>query len=268
MEKTNRKWGAPALIGSAFAASAVAYARMPALVPAAWDAILLPKDLAPQPVYVPRAAVALVLPAIALLIFALLRILKTRGGERLTAWLFGFLRANPSVEDLRVARFEKTYDLIATLLVGVVVAVHFMSLALAFGAGRPIGRIFVFLLGILFAAIGNSIPRLRPNMIMGFRTKRTINDPALWQRAHRLFGVLVFCTGIAIVILALTEFEFAMIAAVVGLLISLLVVAVYVHAPRRGVTAAALVFVTTASGAAQAPRDQSLITCINSCCVS
>ena len=240
MEKTNRNWGGAAFVGVAFMASGLAYLNLPTRVPAGWDTIMLPKDLAPEPAHLSRTALALLLPTIALGMLLLFTWLKSRGGERLTRWLFGSRVREEAGVDFSVESFEKTYNLITTLLVGMIVLVHFMSLALAFEAGRPIGRIFVLLVGILFAAIGNFIPRVRPNPIMGIRTARTLNDRALWTRAHRMLGLMIFCTGALVVLLALTAFEWGLIAAVAGLIVSLIVAGIYAHLPRREGVAGAL----------------------------
>jgi hypothetical protein len=232
MEKTNRNWGGAAFVAAAFIASGAAYAFLPEQAPAGWDSILFPRDLLEQPARVPRIALALLLPSIAFAILLLLRAFKTQGGEKFTRWVFSRMVRGADTEDFGVHSFEKTYDLITTLLVGGVVLVHFMSLASGFGAGRPIGRIFVFLVGVLFATIGNFIPRVRPNPVMGIRTSKTLNDRGLWTRAHRLLGRMIFGTGVVIALLAITSFEWGLIAALAGLIISLAVVGVYVYSPR------------------------------------
>ena len=46
---------------------------------------------------------------------------------------------------------------------------------------RPWGpRLVVVLLGSAFIAIGNLLPRTRPNLALGIRTRRTLNDRAFW----------------------------------------------------------------------------------------
>src|SRR5262249_46390310 len=46
----------------------------------------------------------------------------------------------------------------------------------------------VVLLGIATGAIGNLLPRTRPNAAIGFRTARTLEDRRLWMLTHRVGG--------------------------------------------------------------------------------
>ena len=80
------------------------------------------------------------------------------------------------------------------------------------------------LLGLGLAALGNVMPRLRPNPIMGLRTRATLNDPVLWARMHRLFGSLLLASGVLVMLLALTAVQYALIGFVATLLLSCLIV--------------------------------------------
>lgn len=53
----------------------------------------------------------------------------------------------------------------------------------------------VVLLGLTIAAIGNLLPRTRPNIALGIRTSRTLTDRRLWMLTHRATGYLAVAVG-------------------------------------------------------------------------
>ena len=82
------------------------------------------------------------------------------------------------------------------------IAVHVMVLAVLFGvrAVQPwASRAVVMLLGLTLVAIGNLLPRTRPNVVLGIRTARTLMDRRLWMLIHRAGGYICVAVGIVIV---------------------------------------------------------------------
>jgi uncharacterized membrane protein len=61
-------------------------------------------------------------------------------------------------------------------------------------------RLVIALFGALFIAIGNLLPRTRPNLALGIRTARTLSDRQFWIRLHRTCGYLSVALGAVIVI--------------------------------------------------------------------
>jgi uncharacterized membrane protein len=61
-----------------------------------------------------------------------------------------------------------------------------------------LGRLVVVLLGLVFIAIGNLLPRTRPNVAVGLRTKRTLTSVQLWGQVHRVGGYATVGLGIVI----------------------------------------------------------------------
>lgn len=60
-----------------------------------------------------------------------------------------------------------------------------------------------FLMGILFAAIGNYMPSLKPNYFIGLRTPWTLENETVWKKTHRLTGKLWLLGGLCVMILTL-----------------------------------------------------------------
>src|SRR5439155_19026706 len=64
-------------------------------------------------------------------------------------------------------------------------------------------RVVVVMVGLTFMAIGNLLPRTRPNIAFGVRTKRTLANPQLWQQVHRVGGYATVALGAVILVAGL-----------------------------------------------------------------
>ena len=63
-----------------------------------------------------------------------------------------------------------------------------------------VGLICCLLVGLLFIALGNQMPRQQQNHVFGIRTRLTLSDEDVWRSSHR-FGGWVFTIGGVVVIL-------------------------------------------------------------------
>src|SRR2546427_12706726 len=79
------------------------------------------------------------------------------------------------------------------------ISVHVMVLAVLIGvrAIQPwASRAVVMLLGLTLMAIGNLLPRTRPNVALDIRTSRTLTDRDLWMLIHRGAGYMCVAVGV------------------------------------------------------------------------
>lgn len=86
-----------------------------------------------------------------------------------------------------------------------VVAVHTLVLiALAGVLPRTVngGRIVLLLLGVAIVLIGDLLPRVRRNHVIGIRTARTMKDPYVWARTHRAAGYAMVGLGLILSVVA------------------------------------------------------------------
>src|SRR5205814_2558504 len=139
-----------------------------------------------------RILVAFTLPTAALVIYTLFRSL----------WLHDRIRSGNGA-------FEFTYHAIVLRAVLFVVALHVLVMIELTGATKavglhlPAGRAVVVLLGVMLVAIGNLLPRTRPNVAVGVRTTRTLTTAQLWQQVHRAGGYATVGLGIVIALTGL-----------------------------------------------------------------
>ena len=105
--------------------------------------------------------------------------------------------------------FEATYQGIVFRTVLFVFAMHtvlivaLLDVLNAVGIRSWGGRSVVVMLGLTIMAIGNLLPRTRPNVAFGLRTARTLTNAQLWQQVHRLGGYLAVALGIVTAITGL-----------------------------------------------------------------
>jgi uncharacterized membrane protein len=159
-------------VAALYAISAVAYTRLPP--------------------WTNRAFIAFLLPTAALVIFVLMRLLHTRDHVR---------HADGT--------FTDTYDAIVFRVILFVGGLHGTILAALLGrgllarSGPLVPRLAPILLGAVLIAIGNLLPRVRPNVAIGIRTSRTFRDRKAWLRTNRTAGYVSVTLGFAIVAVAL-----------------------------------------------------------------
>jgi len=69
---------------------------------------------------------------------------------------------------------------------------------LARGVGLPIDmdRVNRGMFGALLIGLGNVLPKLPRNGLIGIRTPWTLADPTVWERTHRLGGYLLTAAGV------------------------------------------------------------------------
>lgn len=143
-----------------------------------------------------RLMVAFMLPTTALVIYSLFRSL----------WTHDTVRTGNGAN----SAFRATYESIVFRVLLFVVALHaIVMLELtdvmdAAGIRTSAGRLVVVMLGLTFIAIGNLMPRTRPNIAFGIRTTRTLADAQFWQHVHRVGGYATVGLGAITLVTGLT----------------------------------------------------------------
>ena len=89
-------------------------------------------------------------------------------------------------------------------------------------------NLFLVLMGLLFAYIGNIMHSIKPNYFAGFRMPWTLESEENWKATHMLASKIWFAGGILIAILALFIKPFIMFFVMMGIvLIMVLVPAIF-----------------------------------------
>jgi len=129
----------------------------------------------------------------------------------------------------RRANLERSGTSYRAIWLGVLVllaGVHVVAVGVALGASLDVSRLVIAGVGILFVVIGNYLPKVRPNYLMGIRAPWTLSSDLAWTRTHRLGGRLFVAEGVALALLGLagvsgTILAVSLIAAIAVLLVVL-----------------------------------------------
>ena len=159
------------LITLAFVASVSAYPALPAVVG--------------------RGLIAFVLPSAAAITFVLFESL----------WRHDFVRGGNG-------HAEAAYQSIVRWLIVFVLALHAVIL-IGILAGRDanmvrsvplLPRAVPVLLGVTLIGVGNLLPRIGPNVVMGIRTSRSLRDRRIWSRTQRAAGYVAVGLGMVSIV--------------------------------------------------------------------
>jgi uncharacterized membrane protein len=170
------------VIGVMLVASVWAWSSLPAdaQVPIHWGPDGQPDG------YAGKAIGLLLLPAIAAAVAAVFWVL-------------------PRIEPRR-ANLERSGKAYAATWIGVMLllgGLHLLAISVAMGADLDLTRIVLMGTGALFIVIGNYLPKVRSNFLMGIRTPWTLTSDRSWTKTHRLGGRLFVLEGLILVVAGL-----------------------------------------------------------------
>ena len=98
--------------------------------------------------------------------------------------------------------FAGAYGVIQIAVTLFMAALQATIIAIALGWSIDVSLVIVIIFGLMFAALGNVMGKLRPNWFAGIRTPWTLSSPDVWTRTHRLGGTLMVLIGLLNVVAA------------------------------------------------------------------
>jgi len=109
----------------------------------------------------------------------------------------------PTIEPRRanILKSEKAYTVIWVGVVLLLAAMDLAAVAATMGSQLDITMLAIVGTGVLFIVIGNYLPKVRPNYMIGIRTPWTLTSDLSWDRTHRIGGRLIVLEGIAFILL-------------------------------------------------------------------
>ncbi|MBR2041348.1 MAG: SdpI family protein [Oscillospiraceae bacterium] len=95
---------------------------------------------------------------------------------------------------------QKAMGIVYWILPATSIAVMSATYAYALGMEVNIGMICCLLMGIIFIALGNYLPKAKLNYTFGYKIPWTLNSDENWNKTHRLAGWLMVICGFAFII--------------------------------------------------------------------
>jgi uncharacterized membrane protein len=199
-------------LGLAAAVTAAVYGALPDPIATHFDLHGTPNG------WMPRAIGAWLMPVFGLGVWAFVRFMA---------------RVLPRADKTRLG--ESTLALVAALTAIFMAAVHVLLLRVALVPGASILHGTWLAMGALWIALGMILPRVRRNPLVGVRTPWTLTSDENWARTHRVAGYAMASGGCVGILAALVGGAAAGALALVALIGSALVPAVYslVYARRH-----------------------------------
>jgi uncharacterized membrane protein len=112
--------------------------------------------------------------------------------------MFGLFHGLPRILPRRenFERFEDTYWAITTLVLAFVFAMHVVVLGMALGWPVDMPTFVVLGVGSMFVILGNLMPRVKQNWLLGIRTPWTLESESVWRETHRIGGRTMVLGGL------------------------------------------------------------------------
>ena len=95
---------------------------------------------------------------------------------------------------------EKILHLVLWIIPVLSVVLHVITYAAALGKEVRMEMVMPVLVGLLFAIIGNYLPKCKQNYTIGIKIPWTLNSEENWNRTHRFAGRLWLVCGLAIML--------------------------------------------------------------------
>jgi len=141
----------------------------------------------------------------------------------LSAILFALPVISP--RGFRLDQARRAYDIIVLLTVIFIAGIGVGGFESARGDLISMTAALPWLLGLLFIALGNYLPKFPRNFFVGVRTPWTLASDVVWNRTHRLAGWLMMAAGVFTILAALLGFS--LLVGMVGIGVAVLAPVLY-----------------------------------------
>ena len=99
------------------------------------------------------------------------------------------------------AKFSKYYDYFCMFMMVFLLIANLVVVSESFFPGRiSVGIVIQMLVGVLFLFLGNMMPKFKSNFFVGIKNPWTLSNTDVWNRTHRLSGILMFGMGIVTIL--------------------------------------------------------------------
>lgn len=180
MNALNNKWIPLISLVVMLVFTALIYAQLPEAVPTHWNIEGQVDDTTP------RLNAVLIMPGIAL-----------------TSWVVFNIARRIDPRRQSYTQFEDTFQFLINLTALFALVMQVVILGSALGWNIPVGQVIPAGVGLMIAAMGNVMTRVRPNWFIGIRTPWTLASEEVWRRTHRRAAWVLVAVGLLMTLIAL-----------------------------------------------------------------
>ena len=148
----------------------------------------------------------------------------------LTALVAFSPRLDPLGENF--AAFQRYYDLVAVVTVGILAYVHGLVLAYNLGYAFQMQQVLAPMLAVVGVTFGYVIEHAEQNWFVGIRTPWTLSSEEVWKRTNERSGILFKIAGV-VALLAIPFPEYFVYVAIAPLALAALIPTVYSYVLYR-----------------------------------
>lgn len=95
---------------------------------------------------------------------------------------------------------DKVFHLVLWIIPVLSVVLHAIAYAVALGKEVRVAMVMPLVIGVIFAIIGNYLPKCKQNYTIGIKIPWTLNSEENWNKTHRFAGRLWLICGVAIML--------------------------------------------------------------------
>lgn len=113
-------------------------------------------------------------------------------------------------------------DTLNSIIRFVVPAAYYIAqlsiLLYALGQLKSVASVVCTFMAVVFVISGNYMPKVRRNMFLGFRTPHTLRYQEVWDKTHRLAGVVLVICGIVMIPFSLMK-NYSAVAVIIAVMV-------------------------------------------------
>ena len=117
---------------------------------------------------------------------------------------------------------KKAIGIVYWILPAVSLSIMSATYAYALGLNVNIGMICCVLMGIIFIALGNYLPKAKLNYTFGYKIPWTLSSEENWNKTHRLAGWLMVICGFLFIINAFILSEWVFLACFIAAIVPII----------------------------------------------
>ena len=133
----------------------------------------------------------------------------------------------------KVNHSGKIIHLVLWIIPTLSVVLHGVTYAVALGKNVQVEMIMPIFMGLLFAIIGNYLPKCKQNYTIGIKIPWTLDSEENWNRTHRFAGRLWTVCGIVIMLMGIVGSLWILLGVMIPMVVAPFIYSYLLH--RRGI---------------------------------